>query len=118
MSRKVPTTPGGAPVAPASPGTGIDLQVCPSCESNLVQPVDWSHVGRERWRVELHCPDCLWNGGGLHEQDTVDRYDDFLDAAMQQFLDDLQLLTKANMEEGAERFLSALAANQILPEDF
>lgn len=96
----------------------IELQICPSCDSSLVQPTDWTHVGQERWRVELHCPGCNWQGGGTHEQETVDRYDDFLDAAMQQVLDDLQLLTKANMETGAVRFLSALDAGLILPEDF
>lgn len=98
--------------------SGVALQICPSCCSSLVQPTDWTHVGRERWKVELHCPDCNWRGGGVHEQETVDRYDDFLDAAMQQVLDDLQLLTKANMENGAQRFLTALDADLILPEDF
>jgi hypothetical protein len=117
MSEKPIPAQGPTP-APVAEETCIHLEVCPRCECSLVQPTDWTHIGRERWKVELYCPGCEWRGSGVHEQDTVDRYDDFLDAAMQQVLDDLQLLTKANMENGAQRFLSALDAGLILPEDF
>ena len=49
---------------------------------------------------------------------SVDRFDEALDETMQSVLDDLQLLTRANMEEQIERFIAALNADLILPEDF
>ena len=41
-----------------------------------------------------------------------------LDAGTEQLLGDLNLLARANMEEQVERFIAALRAGQILPEDF
>jgi len=94
------------------------LHVCPTCESLLVQPVDWTQADAKHWQVELRCPDCEWRGAGIYGQDVVDRYDETLDEAMQAVLDDLQLLTRANMEEQVEHFVTALHADLVLPEDF
>ena len=94
------------------------LHVCPSCSSELVYPVDWSPANRRQWSVSLRCPDCEWYGDGVYSQDVVDRFDEVLDIGTEQLLDDLNLLARANMEEHVERFIAALWADQILPEDF
>lgn len=108
--------------APVPRGTRSEelpgLHVCPACESQLVYPVDWSPAPRERWSVDLRCPDCEWHGGGVYTQDLVDRFDEELDAGCQLLLDDLQVLARANMEDQVARFLRALWADQVLPEDF
>ena len=44
--------------------------------------------------------------------------DEALDRGTESVLDDLDVLTRANMEEQIERFAAALQADQILPEDF
>ena len=80
--------------------------------------MDWFPAGERRWSVALRCPECEWVGGGVYHQDLVDRFDEALDASMQTILDDLELLTRANMEERIEVFVEALAADLILPEDF
>ena len=95
-----------------------DLHVCPSCSSQLVYPTHWEPASSTRWRVELRCPDCEWDGGGIYEQDTVDRFDEELDHGTESVLEDLQALTRANMEEQIDAFVAALHADQILPEDF
>jgi hypothetical protein len=104
------------------PASGLrpaeDLSVCPCCETDFVYPTDWSPTDNRRWRVSLRCPQCEWRGGGDFEQELVDRFDDSLDETMQSVLEDLELLTRANMEEQIERFIAALHADQILPEDF
>jgi hypothetical protein len=41
-----------------------------------------------------------------------------LDRGGQELIEDLQALTRANMEEEADRFSAALAGESILPEDF
>lgn len=104
------------PVAPASPT--VDLHVCPACGCALVYPLDWEPVGHRAWRVSLRCPGCEWRGGGEYEKDVVDSFDDALDDGTAQLLDDLCLLTRANMEEDIERLIGALHAGAILPEDF
>jgi hypothetical protein len=104
---------------PASrPHPADDLSVCPCCSRDLVFPVDWSPVAGRHWRVWLRCPECEWHGGGVYGQDLIDRFDDALDESTQSILDDLELLTRANMEEQIDRFVAALEADHILADDF
>jgi len=95
-----------------------DLHVCPTCNSDLVYPTDWAPAGERHWDVALRCPECEWNGGGRYGQDVVDRLDDALDQGTESVLQDLNLLVRANMEDQIARFVAALEAGQILPEDF
>jgi hypothetical protein len=95
-----------------------DLHICPSCASELVYPVDWAPAERTSWSVDLRCPDCEWTGGGVYRQEVVDRFDEELDRGTEELLGDLQMLTRANMEEQVESFITALHAGWILPEDF
>jgi hypothetical protein len=94
------------------------LHVCPGCASNLVYPTDWAPADRKSWSVQLRCPDCEWSGGGVYAQEIVDRFDEELDVGTEQLLADLTLLTRANMEEQVDRFVTALNAGWIVPEDF
>jgi hypothetical protein len=94
------------------------LHICPSCDSDLVFPVDWAPVDRSRWSVDLRCPNCDWNATGVFSQELVDAFDDALDRGTEALLDDLALLARANMEEQIERFVAALNGDRILPEDF
>jgi hypothetical protein len=95
-----------------------DLHVCPDCDRALVYPVEWEEVSPTHWEVLLRCPNCEWGELGVYDQSTVDRFDEELDLGTEALLRDLQRLTKANMEEEADRFASALASDFILPEDF
>jgi hypothetical protein len=95
-----------------------DLHICPSCNSELVYPTDWAPANSKRWQVALRCPECEWNGGGTFSQEIVDRFDEVLERGTESVLEDLNLLTRANMEDQIDRFVTALGADQILPEDF
>jgi hypothetical protein len=95
-----------------------DLHICPSCSSDLVYPTDWAPASQRHWHVALRCPECEWNGGGRYSQEVVDRLDEVLDRGTESVLDDLNVLSRANMEDQIERFVAALQADQILPEDF
>ena len=95
-----------------------DLHICPSCSSDLVYPTDWAPASQRHWHVALRCPECEWNGGGRYSQEIVDRLDEVLDRGTEAVLDDLNVLTRANMEDQIERFVAALQADRILPEDF
>jgi hypothetical protein len=98
--------------------TGAELHVCPECDSRLVYPTNWEKAGPKRWSVDLRCPDCEWTGGGVHGEDDVERFDLALDVGTESLLEDLQKLTRANMEDEIERFVAALHSDLVLPEDF
>ena len=94
------------------------LHVCPQCEHEMVYPVEWEEVSKTHWEVALRCPSCEWQHVGVYDQLTVDSFDDELDRGTDVLLRDLKRLTRANMEEEADRFAEALAADAIWPMDF
>ena len=95
-----------------------DLHLCGSCSSDLVYPIEWDESGSAHWEVTLRCPNCEWNGTGVYQQETVERFDEELDRATEALVRDLKRLMHANMEEEIERFVEALDHDLILPEDF
>ena len=110
---------GPAAAAPsAAAEAAVDLQCCGSCSCELVYPVEWTEAGATHWEVVLRCPNCEWVGTGIYDQDTVDRFDDALDRGTAQVVRDLRRLQQANMEDEIDRFVSALDAGHVLPEDF
>jgi hypothetical protein len=104
----------------AGPASGPvrELHECPSCECDLVYPVEWEEVSPTHWDVLLRCPNCEWNEVGTFDQPTVDRFDKRLDTGTETLIGDLRRLQQANMEEEIVRFARALDAGAILPEDF
>jgi hypothetical protein len=94
------------------------LHVCPDCGSGLVQPIDWSEAPDDCWNLLLNCPNCDWYTEGLYNADQVRDLEDRLDEGLADMLRDLQRLTQANMADQIDRFVNALNADQILPEDF
>jgi hypothetical protein len=102
--------------APAPEHAG--LHMCPDCESELVQPVAWGQVTPDQWELTLHCPNCGITREGVFDQDDVAALEERLDEAVEAILGDLHRLTQANMSDEIERFVAALEADLILPEDF
>ena len=95
-----------------------DLHVCLECSSELVYPVQWEESGPENWSVLLHCPNCDIYREGIFTQDTVETFDEELDRGADALARDYKRLMRANMAEEIERFVGALTADAILPEDF
>jgi hypothetical protein len=113
------------PVEPLPPAAQVvktatdrDLHVCGSCHGGLVYPTDWEEAGPEHWEVWLRCPNCEWTGGGVFSQAVVERFDEELDRGTDALMQDLRRLMHANMEDEIERFVSALAADHIVADDF
>ena len=104
--------------AGSASGPVRELHECPSCECDLVYPVEWEEVSPTHWEVLLRCPNCEWNEVGTFDQPTVDRFDKRLDTGTETLIGDLRRLQQANMEEEIVRFARALDAGAILPEDF
>jgi hypothetical protein len=94
------------------------LHVCAHCEAPLVQPLSWCETNDEHWELELICPNCGWTTSGIYSQAEVEELEDRLEEGLSEMLADLQRLSQANMSEDIDRFVSALASDKILPEDF
>ena len=95
-----------------------DLHVCLECESGLVYPMEWEEADTENWSVLLHCPNCDLFREGVFCQETVEAFDEELDRGVEQLACDYKRLMRANMAEEIERFIGALHAGAIAPEDF
>ncbi len=95
-----------------------DLHICPECQCEMVQPITWTEASDEQWELVLRCPNCDWSTEGVFEQAAVEGLEERLDEGLADMLSDLQRLTQANMAEEIDRFLAALHADLILPEDF
>jgi hypothetical protein len=112
----VPVESQGVAHPPAEPHQ--DLHVCLECESELVYPVQWEESGVENWTVLLHCPNCDVYREGIFTQDTVEVFDEELDRGADLLARDYKRLMRANMADEIDRFVGALTAGAILPEDF
>ena len=96
--------------AAADPRRLDDLHLCPECDRDLVYPVEWEVLRR--------CPNCEWTEVGIFDQATVDRFDEILDQGTDQLVDTLQEIVRLNMQEEINRFVEALDADAIWPDDF
>ena len=95
-----------------------DLHVCYECDSELVYPVQWEEAGSENWSVLLHCPNCDVFREGVFTQENVELFDEELDRGADVLARDYKRLMRANMADEIDRFVGALEAGAILPEDF
>jgi hypothetical protein len=116
--KDVPTEPPAEAPQEQHPEPDQQLHICFECESELVYPVEWREAGPENWTVLLHCPDCDVHREGVFTQETVERFDEELDRGSEVLARDYGKLMRANMAEEIERFVGALQADAILPEDF
>jgi hypothetical protein len=96
----------------------VGLHICPDCRSDLIQPVAWGQVTPDQWELTLHCPNCGHSREGVFDQNDVAALEERLDEGVDAILSDLQRMTQANMSDEIERFVAALDADLILPEDF
>ena len=91
--------------------------ICAACGLPFVSPDFGLPVGR-RWRVLLRCLSCGWSGERILDEEGLESFERELDEERAQIELDLERLTQRNMREYHDRFVAALAADAIVPEDF
>lgn len=107
---------GGATIEPLKPI--IPWYECVICKSELIYPVERFQLNDIEWKVLLLCPNCLTKRELLVDRDTVR---DMLKKARirrEALSKQLEAMKKQNMEEEAEKFISAINNNNLLPIDF
>jgi hypothetical protein len=95
-----------------------DLLVCGTCRSRLMYPADCEEQGRDHWYIELKCPNCGGREWARFDVEMLNALDRELDQAEAEIEADLERLTRTNMADYVTRFVSALDADAIEPEDF
>jgi len=108
--------------APATTAPAVqpdqDLHVCLNCSSELAYPTSWDEAGSDAWQVEIRCPECETRRTGVFAQETVEAFDEELDAGTDALMADYRKLMRANMAEEMELFIAALNVDAIVAEDF
>jgi hypothetical protein len=105
--------------APATPSIEVrKIELCPSCTGDRVHPTDWTEVEDMRWQLALRCPDCEWRHTDVYLPDEVERYDDVLNDATDRLIEELDRVTRENMNEAIDRWRDALDSDGIMPSDF
>jgi hypothetical protein len=112
-----------APALPPAPAVEPaveerDLHLSPSCESNLVYPVQWEEADESHWHITLRCPNCEYSEEGVFGQEMCDSFDDELERGTDALTRDYKRLMTANLSEEIDRFAKALEVDGILPSDF
>jgi hypothetical protein len=97
---------------------GEDLLVCGTCRSRLMYPAVCKEQGRDHWSIELKCPNCRGREWARFDAEMLDALDRELEQAEAEIEADLERLTRTNMADYATRFIAALDAGAIEPEDF
>jgi len=104
--------------APTAPAPTPNLESCPHCASDLVYPIAWNDAYERRYELALRCPNCEWTDVDTHDWDTVQRLDERLQQGERALIADLHALTRANVEEDFDRFITALRDGHVWPMDF
>jgi hypothetical protein len=104
-------------MSPARRMDALAPHVCRGCGLPLVQP-ERVEAEQRRWRVYLRCPSCEWTAEELLDDQALRRLDDEFERGTEQLIVAMHEATHENMREYAARFVSALAADAILPADF
>ncbi|HET7380119.1 MAG TPA: hypothetical protein VFJ24_08775 [Gaiellales bacterium] len=94
------------------------IELCGGCGGDRVHPVEWDEVEEMRWQLALRCPDCEWRHTDTYDALEVERFDDVLNDATDRLIEELDRVTRENMNEAVDRFRIALEQDGILPFDF
>src|SRR4051812_41538043 len=97
---------------------GAELIECPSCRRPFVVPAHvLDAIDGDRFVIELSCNDCGWLSVETHDDRTLEELDRELDRQTAHMEAAPSLMSTAAQVEWTQRFVAALNAGEILPED-
>jgi len=95
-----------------------ELQTCPLCKSSLVYPVERYQLNDLEWKVLMLCPNCLCKRELVIDRETVRELLKNARVGRESIMKELDNMQKKNMEDEADKFITALNKDHILPIDF
>jgi hypothetical protein len=100
------------------PSERTRLEVCTSCHSDYVHPVEWSESGHEHWWMLLRCGECRAEREVTVANAIAQRFGESLDTAEREILRVVTRLDAERMASEVEVFAAALQRGLIEPADF
>jgi hypothetical protein len=100
------------------PGTANDGVACATCGSDLIHPVSWEQTGERTWLVSVCCPECDAEYDEAMPGWRVEQFVAQLHTQKRSLARELARLELADFACASQRFVTALHAGQVLPEDF
>lgn len=98
---------------------GKDLAICEACDRDFIVPVSvLDLIADDRCIVELQCTNCGVASLGVHDDRSLMQLDRALDGAQELMRDAIEVLRVADDLDRVDRFVRALRADHLLPEDF
>jgi hypothetical protein len=95
------------------------LHICDACTRDFIVPVSVVELlDHERCLVELACTNCGTSALSVHDDRSLMELDRHLDSAQEQMREAIAVLEIADELDRVDRFVRALRADHILPEDF
>jgi hypothetical protein len=101
-----------------APSGRTRLEVCMSCRSDYVHPVEWSESGDEHWWIRLRCGECRAEREVTVANAIAQRFGDSLHIAEGEILRAVARLDAERMAGEVEVFAAALERDLIEPADF
>jgi hypothetical protein len=99
--------------------TALEPHVCRVCQRPFVVPLStFPLVSRDGYVVELHCSNCEDSTVALLSEQQMEHLDRELDRQTGRLRHMVAELRMAGELERVDRFVEALRAGHILPEDF
>jgi hypothetical protein len=115
----LPAKPAPAPCcAPLALPEDPDAHVCPVCGSDLVYPIDWDRSGPASWILILRCPECETRREVMLGRASVEQFNRELYFGAQALAREADQMMRSNFEDEAQRIVTALERDLILPMDF
>ncbi len=94
------------------------LSVCPSCGSELVQPLRWKERPDGEVLVELRCPECQTITQACHSAQEMQELDRLQNRSRDEIRAAYERSVLESMSTLAERMHDALERDLIGPDDF
>jgi hypothetical protein len=99
--------------------TNPDVCVCTTCSRDFIVPISVVDlIDHDRCVVELQCTNCNTTSLRVHEDRELMELDRRLDSVQAQMRETVELLEISDDLDRIDRFVRALRADHILPEDF
>jgi hypothetical protein len=92
--------------------------VCRHCGSTLIQPIEWTPLGSERWCLLVRCPECFRFEDLVLTEDQSDEFLAAMDVAEDNLKEAAELLNREIFRDECDSFVRALRADLLGPLDF
>jgi len=103
---------------PVNPRPDAGLELCPVCDRDFVQPVDWEPIGDERWWMFLRCAECGMSREVVVSNAQADRFERELHARASVLSNAVRKLEGERMSAEIDAFVTALDRDLIDAADF